>query len=150
MQDVTLVAIRVMQQRDVGAAVRVVLNGFDLSRHSRLIAAEIDFAILLFVAATTVPDRNFALVVASAGALFRLQKIFFWSLLGDMAFIENGHKPPRRRIWIKALQSHLCLLPCSSLGGYQPPFTALPKKPNASDYKFSANSIIFSPSASFT
>src|SRR6266404_2817493 len=114
MQNVALVAIGVVQQRDVGAAVRVVFNGFDLGRHTVFIAAEINLAVLLLVAATAVPYGNFALVVTSARALFRFQETLFRSLLGDMAFVENGHKQSRPRIWIKALQSHLCLLPCSS------------------------------------
>src|SRR5713101_6746727 len=111
MQDVALVAIGIVQERDVGAAVGVVLNRFDLGRHAVFIATEVDFAVLLFVPATAMPDRDFALVVTSAGALLRFQETLFRSLLGDMAFVEHGHKPPRRRIWIKALQSHLCLLP---------------------------------------
>src|SRR6266481_3548455 len=55
-----------------------------------------------------------SLLNSCAEALFRFQETLFRSLLGDMALVENGHKPSRRRIWIKALQSHLCLLPCSS------------------------------------
>src|SRR6267154_2846252 len=121
MQDVALVAIGIVQERDVGAAVGVVLNRFDLGRHAVFIATEVDFAVLLFVPATAMPDRNFALVVTSTGALLRFQETLFRSLLGDMAFVEHGHKPPRCRIWIKALQSHLCLLPCSSLGGLHQP-----------------------------
>src|ERR1051325_10204812 len=154
MQNVALVAIRIMQQRDVGAAIGVVFDCFDLGRHTILVAAKINLAVLLLVAAAAMPNRNFALVVASAGALFRFQQTLFRSLLGDMALVENGHKPPRRRIWIKALQSHLCLLPCSSLGGlHRPRFYCLTHFPTPftnRDYKFSANSIIFSPSASFT
>jgi len=108
-QDVALVAVRVMQESDVGAAVRVVLDGSDLGRHAILVAPEIDHAVLLLVAAAAVPDDDFALVVASAGALFGLEQIFLRRVLGDVALVEHGHKPPRRRIWIKALESHLCL-----------------------------------------
>src|SRR6266566_748795 len=85
-----------------------------MCRHAIFIAAEINLAILLLVAATAVPDRNFTLVVTSARALFRFQETLFRRVLGDMAFVEDGHKPPRRCIRIKALQSHRCLLPCSS------------------------------------
>jgi hypothetical protein len=28
-----------------------------------------------------------------------------------MALIDDGDKPSRRRVWIKAFQSHRCLLP---------------------------------------
>src|SRR5258705_236582 len=156
MQDVALVAIGVVQERDVGAAVGVVLNGFDLGRHAIFIATEIDLAVLLFMPAAAMPDGIFAMVVTSTGALLRFQETLFRSLLGNMAFVEHGHKPPRRRIWIKALQSHLCLLPCSSLGGMHLPLvtaffpSGLLIQTLKPDYKFSANSIIFSPSAGFT
>ena len=151
MQDVTLVAIRIVQQRNVGAAIGVVLDRFHLGRHAFFVAAEINLAILLLVAATTMPNRNFSLVITSTRALFRFQESLFRGVLGDMAFVENGHKPPRCRIWIKALQSHLCLLPCSSRRLAPAALYCVdPKTVTRPDYKFSANSIIFSPSASFT
>src|SRR6266852_2778446 len=108
-QDVALVAVRVMQQRNVSAAVRVVFDGRYRCRYAFFVAAEINHAILLLVLATTVPHHYFAAVVASAGALFRFQHFLFRRLLGDLALIEHGHEAPRRRIWIKALESHLCL-----------------------------------------
>src|SRR5258707_1080659 len=46
-----------------------------------------------------------------AGALFRFQQRFFRLLLRNMVFVDDGNKPPRSCIRIKALQSHRCLLP---------------------------------------
>src|SRR5260370_842769 len=48
---------------------------------------------------------------AARGTLFRLEQGLFRLLLGDMVFVQDGDKPPRRRIWIKAFKCHRCLLP---------------------------------------
>src|SRR5256885_1168347 len=68
-------------------------------------------AVGLLVAAAAVPDHDFALVVPPARTLLRLQQRLFGLLLGDVALVRDGDEPPRGRIWIKALQSHRCLLP---------------------------------------
>src|SRR5271165_4263875 len=108
-QDVTLVAILIVKQSDVRAAIRVVLDGRNLGRHSRLVATEIDGAVLLLVTAPTVPDNDFTLVVAATRALFRFEQALLGRLLGDVALIEHRHKATRRGIWIKTLESHLYL-----------------------------------------
>src|SRR5262249_12582403 len=94
LKDVTLVAIGIVQEREVRTAIRVVLDRGNLRRHAWFVAAKIDFAVLLFVAAAAVPYRNFALVVTAAGALFRFEERLFRRLLGDFALVENGHEPP--------------------------------------------------------
>src|SRR5216684_5784913 len=111
MQNVAFLAIGVMQQRDVGAAIGVVFDGRNLGGHADFIAPEIHLAVLLLVAAAAMPDHDFAVIVASAGALLRLKQGLFRLLLGDMALVQDGDKPPRRCVWIKAFQSHRCLLP---------------------------------------
>src|SRR5258705_5975496 len=110
MDDVALFAIRVMQQRYVRAAIGVVFNGRNLRGHTDLVAPEIHLAVLLLVSAAAMPDHDFAVIVAAAGALFRLQQSLLRLLLGDVALVQDGDEPPRRRIWIKAFQSHRCLL----------------------------------------
>src|SRR5712675_3008262 len=110
MDDVALFAIRVMQQRNVRAAIGVVFDGRNFRGHADFVAPEIYLAVLLLVATAAMPDHNFAVIVAAAGALFRLQQSLFRLLLGDMALVQDGDEPSRRRIWIKAFQSHRCLL----------------------------------------
>src|SRR6202790_3890757 len=100
-----------MQQRDIRAAIRVIFDGGNLCRYADFVAPEIDLAVLLLVPAAAMPDHDFAVIVAAAGALLRLKQRLFRLLLGDMALVQDGDKPPRRRIWIKAFQSHRCLLP---------------------------------------
>ena len=55
------------------------------------------------------PHHDFAVVVASARAFFRLEQLLFRRLLGDMALVDHGYEAARRRVWIKALESNLCL-----------------------------------------
>src|SRR5229473_6141536 len=160
MENVALLAVGVMQQREVRAAVRVVLDGRHFRGHAQLVAPEVHVAVGLLMAAAAVPDHDFAVIVAPAGALFRLHQRLFRLLLGDVALVHDGDKPPRRRIWIKALQSHRCLLPSylfllRSLIPLGCPCHPERKRRistmnRPSPYKFSAYSIIFSPSASFT
>ena len=96
MQDVALLAVGVVQQREARRAVRVVFDGRDLRRNALLFAAEIDRAILLLVPAAAMPDGDFAVRVASAGALLRFDQRLFRRLLGDLALIEHGQEAPRR------------------------------------------------------
>ena len=55
--DVPLLAVRVVQQRDAGRAIRIVLDRIDLGRHAILVAAEIDQPQLPLVTAAAKPVR---------------------------------------------------------------------------------------------
>ena len=70
-EDVALLAVRVVQQRDVRAAVRVVLDARDLGGNAVLVALEVDDAVMLLVAAAAVARRDVAVLVAPAAALLR-------------------------------------------------------------------------------
>src|SRR5580704_2541952 len=111
MKNVALVAVGIMQERKIRATVRIVLDRRHFRRDANLLAAKIHFAVLFLVATAAMPNHNFAVVVPPARALLRLEQGLFRLLLGDMALVHDGDKPPRSRIWIKALQSHRCLLP---------------------------------------
>src|SRR6202048_871732 len=149
MNNVTLFAIGIMQQRNVRAAVGVVFNRRNLGRHPFFIAAEIHLAVGFLVSTAAVPYNNVAMAVAAARALFGLNQGLFRRLLGDMTLVQDGHKPPRRRIRIKALPAHPCLLAsCCVLNFFASWLSQAAILPRC--YKFSEYSIIFSPSASFT
>ena len=65
--DVALLAVGVVQQRDARGAVRVVLDVRDLGRHAVLVVAtEVDQPVGALVAATLVAGRDPAVVVAAA------------------------------------------------------------------------------------
>src|SRR3954468_11385213 len=61
--DVALLAVGVVQQRDVGRAVRVVLDRRDLGGHAVLVALEVDLAVAALGATTTVPRGDAAVRV---------------------------------------------------------------------------------------
>ena len=69
LQDVALLAIRVVHQRDAGRTVRIVLNGRHTSRNSVLVALEVDQAKLLLVPAAVMADGQVARIAASARTL---------------------------------------------------------------------------------
>ena len=56
-EDVPLFAIDVVQQRDAGRAIRIVLDRIDLGRHAVLVATEVDQPIPPLVTAATMPGR---------------------------------------------------------------------------------------------
>src|SRR6266700_1218275 len=125
MNDVTFLAISVVQQRQIRAAVRVVFNGRHFRGHASLFAPEVHLAILLLMTAAAVPNHDFTVIVAPARTFLRLEQRLLRLLLGDVALVHDGDKPPRRRVWIKALQSHRCLLPSKSLS--RPRLTGSPR-----------------------
>ncbi|PRD30554.1 UNVERIFIED_CONTAM: hypothetical protein NCL1_26162 [Trichonephila clavipes] len=71
---VAALAIGVLQQRDVGSAVRIVLDALDGGRNAILVALEVDHAIQLLVAATDVTHGDAAIVVTTTGALLGLDQ----------------------------------------------------------------------------
>src|SRR5262249_5487594 len=66
-EDVALLAIGVVQQRDVAAPIRVVLDRRDLGRHAVLAALEVDPPVAALGAAAAVAGGDPAVAVAAAG-----------------------------------------------------------------------------------
>src|SRR3990167_3123346 len=66
-QDVALLAVGVVQQGEVGGAVRVVLDGGDAGGDAFLVAAEVDEAVHALVAPAAVPGADAPQAVAPAG-----------------------------------------------------------------------------------
>src|SRR5207248_3578766 len=90
-QDVSLLAIDKVKQRDAGIAAGIVLDRGDLRLHAVLVADEVDQAILLLVAATAMPGGDAALIVASAFLAERLEQRFFRpSALGQLGKIAHA------------------------------------------------------------
>src|SRR5690606_714486 len=74
-EDVALRAVDVVQQRDAGGAVRVVLDVSDLGVHAVLVAPlEVDDAVLALVPTTDVAGRDATRVVAATGLRERLDE----------------------------------------------------------------------------
>src|SRR6266699_5554898 len=63
--DIAALAIGVAKQREVRAPVRIVLEPLDLGRNTVLVAAKIDDAVMMFVAATLVAHRDVPVDIAA-------------------------------------------------------------------------------------
>ena len=74
MEDVALLAVRVVQQGDQRTAVRVVLDRGHLRGHTDLVAPEVDPPVAPLVASAPEPKRLPALVVAAADPLLPLDE----------------------------------------------------------------------------
>src|SRR6478736_9081300 len=98
-QDVALLAVGVVQQRDAGGAVRVVLDVSDLGRDAVLVVAtEVDEAVGTLVATTDVTGGDAAVVVTATALGQRTDEGLLGGGAGDLD--EVGHaRPttPRRR-----------------------------------------------------
>ena len=128
-KNITLLTINIVEERNAGAAVRIVFNRSDTSRNPVLVAFEIDNAIKALMSAALMANGQTALLIAAAffGQAFRQGFL----RLACRNFIErsDGHETAACRIWFKTLYCHLNL----------PPFL----------YYASKNSML-SPAASFT
>src|SRR4029077_6886231 len=82
-QDVALLPVLVVDERDTRAAVRGVLDRGDLPGDPVLVALEVDLAIQLAVAAALVPRRDAALVVAARMRRDRLHEGLLGLVGGD-------------------------------------------------------------------
>src|SRR2546423_5436592 len=70
-ENVTLFTVKVRDQRDVCRAVRIIFELGYASRNARLIAFEIDNAVMTLVSAAAPTDRDPSIAVASGYSLFR-------------------------------------------------------------------------------
>src|SRR3954453_22549561 len=100
-QDVALLAVGVVQQRDPRGAVRVVLDVRDLGRHAVLVGpAEVDHPVGALVPAALVPRGHLAVDVAPTATVQRPDQRLLGVVTGDLG--EVGHAgataPWRRRL----------------------------------------------------
>src|SRR2546430_14901659 len=91
-EDVALLSILVVDERDPGAAVGVVLDGRDLPRDAVLVALEVDLPVDLPVAPTLVARRDAALVVAAGVRRQRLEQGFLGRVGGDLVEAGDRHE----------------------------------------------------------
>ena len=107
-QDVGLGTVDVVEQRDAGGAVGVVLDRGDLGRHAVLVALEVDDAVLTLVAAALVAGGHAALVVA-AGLLGQGLEQRLLGLVGrDLGEVRDRLPAPACAGGLEVLDSHLC------------------------------------------
>ena len=87
-QDITLLAVKVVDESDIGASVRIVFDRGDFSDDAVLIAlSEVDDPVLAFHSAGLMPDCDLALIVA-AGTFFATLSGFFRFGFRDLRIIN--------------------------------------------------------------
>ena len=106
-EDVGLGAVDVVQERDAGGAVGVVLDGSDLGRHTVLVALEVDDAVLTLVAATLVTGGDAAEVVAAGLLGQRLEQRLLRLVSGDLGEVRDRLPTPAGAGGLEVLDSHV-------------------------------------------
>src|SRR5512139_1828931 len=95
-QDVPLLAVRVVEQRDPCGPVRVVLDGGDPGRYVHLVPPEIDDAVLALVPAPAVPDGDLPEIVPPPAPLQALGERPLGLLGGQVLRGEDRHPAAAR------------------------------------------------------
>src|SRR6202158_493959 len=104
--NVAPLAVGVEQQCQVRAAVRVIFESFHLGRDTVLVAAKIDDAVMLLVAATLVTHGDMAVVVAPRTALLRLDKCLDRTALVQIRIDDLDQRAPAGRSWFDFDKCH--------------------------------------------
>src|SRR5690606_18323368 len=105
--DVALVAVGVVQQRDASGAVGIVLDVSDLRRHAVLVVTtEVDDAVGALVAATDVAGRDAARAVAAARLAERLDQRLLRRRPGDLDEVGDGAAAAARRRRLVLTDAH--------------------------------------------
>ena len=91
-KDVSLLAVGVVEQRDIRRSIRIVFERRNDRRYSVLVALEIDQAKPSLVTAATMTNRHAALIVATAGSLDRNEQALFRFLFRQPGKIGDLHE----------------------------------------------------------
>jgi hypothetical protein len=106
--DVTLglVFVAVLNQRDVGGAIRIVFESDNFARDSVQAALEVHNAIHPLVAAAFVAGRHAALIVATRRLFERRGQRLLGTFVGEFGIFNHRHRPTRRRSRIERFNCH--------------------------------------------
>ena len=105
-EDVALVAVPVVQERDPRGAVGVVLQGRHPRRDVPLVPPEVDHAVVPLVPAAAEPDGDAALAVPAPGLLEGLGERPLRPLLGEAVEVERRHEAAPGGRWVVLLECH--------------------------------------------
>jgi hypothetical protein len=110
-QDVALLAVHVVEQRDARGAVRVVLDVRDLGRHAVLVVPpEVDQPVGALVPAALVPDGDPPVNVPAALAVQRADQRLLWLTPGDLGEVGAAGAAPTWGGRLVLTDCHLLLL----------------------------------------
>src|SRR5207249_1904528 len=96
-EDVRLLAVRELDQRQPRAAVRIVLDADHGRGHAGLVALEVDLAIALLVTGRAKARRDPAVVVAAGLVRLVLEQALLGLALGELAEVLRRHAATTRR-----------------------------------------------------
>ncbi len=105
-EDVTLLTIDIVEERDARATVRIVLDRRNASGDAVLVALEVDHAIEALVTAALVADRQATLLIAAALLRQALRQRLFRFVGGDLIERCHRHETTTCRIWFETLYCH--------------------------------------------
>src|SRR6185312_8190168 len=108
-KDVALLAVGVVQQRDVGGAVRVVLDRGDPGRHAVLLALEVDEAVLALGPAAAVTARYATVRVSPAALLQTGDERLLGLAARDLGAVRPGGEAPAGTRGLVFLDGHYSL-----------------------------------------
>src|SRR6266571_2677884 len=95
-EDVALLSVLVVDERDPGAAVGVVLDGRDLARDAVLVALEVDLPVQLAIAAALMARGDAALVVAAGVSRQGLEQRLLRRIGRDLVEAGDRHEATAR------------------------------------------------------
>ena len=110
-EDVALLAVRVVQESDASAAVRIVLDRRDAGGDAVLRALEVDDTVAALVTAALMANRHAALLIASAMALEALDEGFLRLVRRDFVKRRDRHEPSACGIRFETFDCHFFLPP---------------------------------------
>src|SRR5712692_8158158 len=95
--DIAALPVSVAKQREVRAPVRIVLEPLDLGRNAVLVAAKIDDAVVVFVAAALMAHRDVAVDIAPGFLRLLLHQSMVWRTLVQIGIDQLDELPPAGR-----------------------------------------------------
>src|SRR5204863_9563876 len=98
-EDVALLAVHIVEQRDVRGSVRIILNRGNLRGNPALVALEVDVAILLLVASADEAGGHATFVVAAARLRLALGERLLGTRLRDVFIRSVRREPDSGRRW---------------------------------------------------
>src|SRR4051794_33980067 len=110
-EDVALLAVGVVDERDVRGAVGVVLDRGHAAGNAVLGALEVDAPVEALGAAAAVARGDPAVRVAAARLREALGEVALRRLLGELGVVGPGGEATSRRRWLVALDGHPLLAP---------------------------------------
>src|SRR6478752_2706946 len=106
-EDVGLLAVGVVQERDARGAVGIVFDLRDASRDADLATLEIDDAVALLVTTPTEARGDAPVVVAAAGGMLALGQLLQRNIGGDLCEITDSVEAPARGGRLESSDTHV-------------------------------------------